>query len=357
MPIFFKFFQAGCGDAIQISFEGNSGLTRHILIDGGFQLTYTAQLQKILRDMPESEFIDLWIVTHLDNDHIGSVYAHFKDKSIRPGKLLINRLWFNCVDRMEFPNHSTKAGIASGVGLRDLLTVERCPEVVNDVTTKNEAKEIDGVTITVLSPDKITYQALQEDWEKQEKAYWEKKTKSKTADDEPSLLNDDALDIAELADRKDIAEDETDIANRSSIAVLLEHKEISALFLGDAHPSIIIHSIKALNEKRGVKLKVDYIKIAHHASKHNFNAGLLDEVDCQNFIVLSKGESCQGLPNKETLAKIIVKRKERGKTNIFFNYDQDRFRKMFSIENESEYEFECFFPKENENFLRIGDAF
>jgi beta-lactamase superfamily II metal-dependent hydrolase len=356
MTYLIKFFQAGCGDAIHINYKGASGKVRHILVDGGFMMTYMAHLKKILTKLPDEEFIDLWVITHMDTDHINGALGHFMDKSIRPGKELIKQVWFNYFDRFSLPDNTTKIGIGSAIKLRDHLTPERCASVRHRIAAEIDPVDLDGAMLTVLCPDKGALEVLGNHWEALEEEFHNRPTAVKAADDEVTYPDDD-LSVEKLAMRPQPDEDEKDIANRSSIAFLFEYQQISTLFLGDAHPSIVIASIRQLNEKRKCKLKVDYIKLSHHGSRHNFHPNLLEVVDCSDFIILSKGEGCHKLPNKETLSRILVKRKGLGKTNFYFNYHQQRFRTMFAHTNDKKFDFELFFPEEGQTFLKLGNEF
>ena len=71
------------GDSLLLSFE-NEGATRNILIDGGTGKTYS-QKPKVLKTEIEQikdkgENIDLMVITHIDDDHIGGIVRMFKKK-------------------------------------------------------------------------------------------------------------------------------------------------------------------------------------------------------------------------------------------------------------------------------------
>lgn len=98
-----KFLKALNGDATLISFkEGEQ--SRNILIDGGMPATYIqkgrngkfeyGELKDIIDIIRErDERIDLLILTHVDDDHIGGVLKWFeKDKDAHK---LIEKVWFN----------------------------------------------------------------------------------------------------------------------------------------------------------------------------------------------------------------------------------------------------------------------
>src|SRR5688500_4923038 len=98
-----KFLKALNGDAILFSFK-EGGKNRNILIDGGMSATYSQKGKKgkleygelgslieILRK--QNEIIDLLILTHVDDDHIGGILRWFKeDKNALD---LIGNVWFN----------------------------------------------------------------------------------------------------------------------------------------------------------------------------------------------------------------------------------------------------------------------
>jgi hypothetical protein len=105
------------------------------------------------------------------------------------------------------------------------------------------------------------------------------------------------------------------------------------------------------------RLKVDYVKLAHHGSKCNFNEQLLDMIDCDNFIISANGGGTYNLPNKEVLAKILYnpKRDLNNQITFIFNHDNDILRNIFVIDDNAEikYNFRCQFPKIEQNAFII----
>lgn len=106
------------------------------------------------------------------------------------------------------------------------------------------------------------------------------------------------------------------VHNGSSIAFILEIEDKKMMFLGDAHPSVIVDSLKQLRYSKDRKLKIDLMKVSHHGSKANTSDELLDMIECDKFIISTDG-SKHGLPNKETIARIVNKHE---KCKIYFNY-------------------------------------
>ena len=129
-----------------------------------------------------------------------------------------------------------------------------------------------------------------------------------------SNTNDYNFTISELIEKNSIIfvhkkEDLDDkIENRVSIAFLLEYNSKSILFLGDANSDIVVKSLREIIIERNIdKLKVDYVKLSHHASHRSLGFDLLDIIDCNNFIISANGGKAN-LPNKLTIAKILSRR-------------------------------------------------
>ena len=85
-----QLLQANYGDAIHLRVRENRNQYRNILIDGGTKDTWTFKnknnktedgaLKKFIKQIRDKkEFIDLLILTHIDDDHIGGVLKWFED--------------------------------------------------------------------------------------------------------------------------------------------------------------------------------------------------------------------------------------------------------------------------------------
>ena len=63
--------------------------------------------------------------------------------------------------------------------------------------------------------------------------------------------------------------------NGSSIAFILESDNKKYIFLGDAHPSVVIDSLKSIGTTKSNPLEVELLKVSHHSSSYNTNEELL----------------------------------------------------------------------------------
>ena len=95
-----KFLEAENGDAISIRFSDEKGKPRNILIDGGRETTYfdrvrrNGPLKKVIDNIKKKEeYIDLLILSHIDNDHIEGFLKWFEQDNT--ASEYINEVWFN----------------------------------------------------------------------------------------------------------------------------------------------------------------------------------------------------------------------------------------------------------------------
>ncbi|MEH7495907.1 MBL fold metallo-hydrolase, partial [Neobacillus niacini] len=97
------------------------------------------------------------------------------------------------------------------------------------------------------------------------------------------------------------------------------------------------------------KLKVDIMKVSHHASKKNTSTELLKMLDCTEFIISTDG-SKHGLPNKQSLARII--RIMKKPLTFYFNYSS--MNKIFSSQECEENNITCIFLNDNTDYTVGG---
>ena len=98
-PLTIKFLSVGCGDGFSIRFRGDDHLFYNILIDGGVEKgnIYLETLRREIEEiMHRGECIDLWIITHIDDDHIGGILRFIKDKTLAQNvDLSKTSFWYN----------------------------------------------------------------------------------------------------------------------------------------------------------------------------------------------------------------------------------------------------------------------
>ncbi|GIT97995.1 ComEC/Rec2 family competence protein [Sulfurovum sp. TSL1] len=320
-----KFLKAEHGDAIFISYI-NDGEIKNILIDTGTGAIYSSRgngrrkegdLKKLVQSLKENnQKIDLLIITHWDDDHIGGVLKWFKE-DIEGAKNLIKQIWFNSGTLINqyfvsnkasedknilYMEYNPNTSVRQGITFEKYILDNDLSHSLIKIDTKLD-DHINGAKFTILSPTDTELRKLLTKWE--ESPYNPNTSASKKDYDKT---------FAELLSN-DFQEDNA-IHNGSSIAFILEIENSKMLFLGDAHPSVIIDNLRKLEYSKDNKLQLDFVKISHHGSKANTSNELLDMIESKKFVISSDGSS-HGNPNKETIARIV--NKNEGCT-IYFNY-------------------------------------
>lgn len=322
-----KFLKAFNGDSIWISFLEND-IPRNILIDGGIGNTYKntlnvkGDLHKVIEKIREGEqFIDLLILTHFDDDHIGGILRWLnKDKKAFN---LIKNVWFNSgkeiskkfnidenkdldieiVEGAEDFHTSPKQGIKFEKYLRDNNLWE------GEIIEQGSEYNLFGLKFKTLSPNNEKLDKLLKLYEKQ-KDYF-------TSGDEYDFKTSLKDFVNEECQSGFKFKEDTGVANGSSIAFVMEYDNKNFLFLADAHPSIIIEGLNKFGYNKDNPLQVELMKVSHHGSMYNTNKELLEIVKTDNYLISSDATK-HGLPNKRTIARIINNNPD---AFIYFNYD------------------------------------
>ena len=338
-----KFLKADNGDSILISIVDSDKNNRNILIDGGIKKTY--KTDKGSKGKPEfgelktiidiirknNKFIDLLIITHIDEDHIGGIIKWFDDDE--NAFKLIKEVWFNSgkgiatflkqsenkdLEHIINPDKTTVTSLNQGIDFSKYIT-EKGILFTDIILQGNELKRF-GYDFKILSPNKTKLEILLKEW------------KIKDPDlNTTTKSNDYAKTIKEhLAN--DIFIEDNAYPNGSSIAFILSKEEDNYLFLGDSHPSVIIEGLNKFNYSENNKLITKFVKVSHHGSKGNTSVELLKCINSKNYIVSTNGSGDQH-PNKQLLSRLI---KENEDCNIYFNY-KERMEMIFSEQDKLDY--------------------
>lgn len=357
------------GDCILITIEKED---IHILIDGGTAETYRNYLKtRLIQLKSEGKVIDLLIVTHIDNDHIGGIIELLKENgSDMDSKIIrIKNIWHNSYRHLQFDKNQTLSKseknilnkiIANGeVSLNNYLGKNSPISAIQGTTLAGlifeggyhwneqfdeEAVIYNGINyqfgkdcfISVLKPNISDLEKLGRKWKRDLK-----KSKYSFVFSEDKLF-DDAFEyycrcmppdgngnnekicykkcnIEEMAieeiSREPISEDNS-ITNRSSISVIIQYRNKKLLFLADNIADDVLEYLS--QEDRVYSL----VKLPHHGSANNINDNFVECIESDTYVVSTNSEKYNH-PDIETLAKIACKRTEYIK-RIYFNYKIDK---------------------------------
>ncbi|MDR4943061.1 AVAST type 1 anti-phage system MBL fold metallo-hydrolase Avs1a [Bacillus wiedmannii] len=386
-----RMFQAMHGDSFLIRCrEGMNSI--NILVDAGPEEVYVRELKPVLEEMKNNgESIDLFIVTHIDDDHIGGAIALIEDNGFanQPNVISIREVWHNSYRHMQkkLPNTpplndedrrwligftkrwgrllkarqkgkrtvSARQGSALGALLLRggyswnsavdgrAINIQTLPTyLINNL-----------VCLKLLSPQEEQLANLKDYWYKELK---KQGFKGNLTDD---VEFDDAYEYFMAAveeERRRIGKRQTSsskydweilknnctqedktVKNGSSIAFVLEFDDERLLFAADAFPSVIAKSVRMHYPNETTPCQMSAIKISHHGSKYNTSIDFLNRVDAPLYLISTNGAR-HGHPDVETLIKIINRPENRQRT-LMFNYETNASRYLASslekLENHS----------------------
>lgn len=331
-----KFYKVRCGDCIYIRYCSEKEVI-NIFIDAGYVDTYKSTLKpEIKRILENGEQIHLFVITHIDQDHISGMTPFLKVHDIS----LIQDLWFNHADKFKVPDTSIEKEISikQGINLRD-----HCFKKGYAITKiiADEEKRISNISFKILSPTTQKLEELIDDWEKKEFEF-----------DVSPKANDHNKPLDELY--LNPFEEDTEPPNGSSIAFLLEVDDFSAIFSADAHPTTLYQSLLKLGFSKDNPLKLNLFKVPHHGSKKNLSTELIEIIDCDNYVFSANGINRDNLPNKETIARIARYSPAKGARNLFFNHDNETLRNITTFEEKKEHNLVCYYAKSTLNCLKFN---
>lgn len=319
-----------------------------ILVDTGTKRAYSKGILK--SEIDKTDTFDLLILTHTDEDHIGGLIKYLDDKKRKQN--VFTKIWFNngkvinsnlTQPRTQIPEillndpYNLELSITQGISLEKSLNNIGLSS--NELIKAGKTSNFGNVKITILSPDVSDLDNFLVEWDLET----EKKLQMSKASDFDKPIN-------ELLKIK-YTENGT-LANKTSIAFILNYDKNNIMLMGDAFPSVIEANLRKLGYNETNKCKLNIVKISHHGSSYGISPTLLDIIDCTDFIISTNGSN--GLPFKECLARIIAHRND--KVFLHFNYKNEITQNIFSEQDFSDYNFELKYLTEENNYtIRLSD--
>jgi beta-lactamase superfamily II metal-dependent hydrolase len=326
------------GDCLWIEY-GSARKTYRMLIDAGPASTYKHLRERILA-LPESKrHFELFVITHIDADHIEGAVKLLQDKKL---KISYGDIWFNGWKHLK-RNPSRTLGGPLGEYLTSTILKEKLPwNVAFDGGTivvpdkgKLPVRELRGeMKLTLLSPTWERLEKLRPKWRKEvldaglAPGHTRKAQKKLAATKRlQPILGAPRLNVEKLAGAD--SKSDSAAANGSSIAFLAEYDGLRCLFSGDAFPDVLAASLRRLLKKPSEKVSLDVFKLPHHGSRANVSAELIELVECGQYMFSSNGDIFEH-PDREAVARVIW----HAKTSplLCFNYKTD-FNKMWDSRN------------------------
>lgn len=324
LPEQIKILRAGYGDSIilQCRKGDNKGI---IVIDGGY--SGNAKFNEFINEVENYESIDLMIMTHIDDDHLVGIKKYIEDH-VDDDPFPVKELWVNCAMHIPFDlNDNLSPDKAKS--LADTLvklSTEQNAKWEDYICDGHDTAAIEYAEIDVINPtmqllqtfieklkDEVNYGAIEE-----KEVNLANEAKNEGIKDIDIPMPELAKRIAPPGDPKVFRE----LTNMVSISCIVKTDDFSILLLGDSYPKEIYEALVNRGYNVENKLKVDYVKVAHHGSFDNTSNDLLDIIDCDNYIISTNGARGYRHPHRETLAHILChpQRDYSRPVNFYFSY-------------------------------------
>lgn len=312
------------GDSFVIECDkgGNHGV---IVVDGG-PSTKEKGLKEKIQEMDVTP--DLLVLTHYDDDHINGLTKYIQTcmmESRNPAK----EVWANCKGwpadmEMAPPGDVATRSLPQAVSLARIL--ETCANRFGirwkSRVSEGGEQEYPFASIEVISPiEEVVEQII----EKQEEVA--ETMPATRAAKKLDRMDDLGIPLEELAKEDPKAPNyntPSELANASSIGMIVRCDDLSILMLGDCYP----HNAEAYLRSKGYSeenpLVVDYVKVAHHGSRHNTNNSFLDIIRCNNYIISTNGEKFKH-PDRSSIAHILChpNRRMDETVHIYLDYPME----------------------------------
>jgi beta-lactamase superfamily II metal-dependent hydrolase len=311
------------GDCLWVDYGEPEDL-KVILIDAGTAGTWKPLLQKIKKriSMAGPLVIELFVITHVDRDHIGGAIKFMEN--LHQLQVTIRDVWFNGWHHLNGnapPEKCDQLGALDGERLSALLLDSRVSwngrfkrqAVVVPDTGELPSFDIGGMRITLLSPNRTKLDNLVPVWI-----------------DEVANANLVPGDAFEVAKPPDILgsvpvevlagyqfKPDTSEANGSSIAFLATFENKSVLFGADAHSDLLKNSLDRV--KPPLVNGVDVLKMSHHGSKGNTDNALVSMLKARHYLVSTNG-SIYHHPDDEAIARVL--KFGPSEKVLYFNYEK-----------------------------------
>jgi hypothetical protein len=321
---------AAQGDSLWIEY-GPRTRPHRVLVDGGTAPTYDHVRARIMRLPERDRHFDLWIVSHVDADHIEGVIVLLQDRSLG---LSVDDVWFNGWKHLP----TDRLGPAQGEMLSGILDSRKpwgtklpwnvafgrkAVQVPDDPQVELPSRTLaGGMKLTLMSPTRTELSILAPYWDDEvRKAHLVPGDRTaalellgRTPKLRPDALGGPRLDVAALAN--EAFKKDTTKANGSSIAVLAEFDGSRALLAADAHAGVLLKTMPRLLARRP-GLSLDAFKLPHHGSRKNVSLDLIGAIPAEKYLFSTSGAVYKH-PDVQAVCRVLVA--AEGRNQLWFNY-------------------------------------
>ena len=324
---------AGPGDALVV--EWGEGRRRwRLLVDAGPRTAWDAVGARLRARRRES--YELFVVTHVDEDHIGGALRLIDDAELAPR---VRAVWFNgyvhCksggnvlgpVHGEQLTQRVLDAALPWNAGRPNPIAPGVGGPVV--VASAGELPAVDlpgGARAVLLSPSGPKLRKLAGVWE--DAVVGAGLVPGRGAGGQGAAVRQRPREFPPLPD--DLAraalpalaagrERDSSAANGSSIAFVLEYAGRRLLLTGDAHPDLLAANLARYGASVGEERpRLDLVKLPHHGSGANVTAALAASWSASRFVISTDGTG-YAHPDDSALARLMLS--AAGTAEFFVNH-------------------------------------
>lgn len=332
---------------------GRQDALHHMIIDGGRRAAYPHLREQLKLIASRGEALSLFVLTHVDADHIEGALAFAQDRA-RPLEPL--NVWFNGHRQLRAPD---RRSIRQGDEYSTAIKKHGWP--LNKHFTRRIASiecaegpiDVDGLKVTMLSPNSRRLALLAERWDTwlkkqaERAAHGRRQGLRRTAKQSRNPIPDPLVLDELIAD----GSTDTEVANGSSIAFIAEWQGRRVLFAGDAHSDVLTSSLAPLAEAEGGRYRIDLLKASHHGSTNNTSRHLIEMLECRSLLISSNG-NYHDHPDPQSIARFLHFGPS-GPKKLYFNYETDRTRPWADTEAMKRYGYDVFYTQGEQGILQI----
>lgn len=331
---------AAHGDAIWVEY-GPTTTPHRILIDAGPVNAYAALHQRLASATRRRKDVDLFVITHIDTDHIDGAVLLLRDESL---KIKFGDIWFNGWEQLATEPLGDTYGPEQGEFVSALINLNQRPwnrafdrkaVVIGETGPLPVVSLPGGAKVTLLSPGDRQLRRLRRNWRSVIiDAGW------KPGDAAASLERLENRREYQPAQRRDTFAGEafgTDnaVANGSSIAFVFEFEGKRCLFAGDAFAEVLAEGLSRYAATNGIEGRVplDVLKVSHHGSAKNWSPEFHQRLTAKNFLISTSGARFKH-PDPETIDQILAAEPNQ-KVRLWFNYVSETTKRWQKSTNAS----------------------
>ncbi len=283
---------AAHGDCILLDFDHSK-----ILIDCGPKSFIARRdvLTNIENILGEDGTIDIVIVTHNDDDHIGG-FEFLLDTHIK-----IDTIIFNSLQDIPDIIASVQKQISYNQdnALKQRLLAERGIKTLSLIRDSSPLT-INDIMLIAITPTAEALECMLNDANVQKEREEKKKRQKQISSSKTEEIKPEEV-LQKIQSGQDVFVKDPSITNKSSIGLVIQCGSFSGLFLGDAHAEDVIEGLNILGFSNH---QFDVVKISHHGSERNTNIELLSLLGKTDYILCANNERHHH-PNNITLARIL----------------------------------------------------